>query len=241
MTRPWWYSWGGWYDWNYDSGYRYGRTRYVSITVPSDDNYEDGYDDGYDRGYENGAEDASGLRDARRRDTIFKKSSDGPRPRVDKTRVSAKAEFNTQMEKGASNLATGDYRGATKAFKEAVILSPESAAAKYRLSLSALADGKTTFAAFALRRAMDLDGPMINARDMLPEAGDLDRLLESLRADIEKAPEDYDLLLLDGFYQLQAGNAKAAAISLDKTLQQDPDNKRLKSWYAEALDALSNE
>lgn len=240
VNQPYWYSYSRWYDYR-PYGYGYSSLVYDDLY---DDGFDDGYDRGYNRGYNDGAEEASGLKDDRRRDSI------GPaaRPRVpdsgaDRAKGSAVVEFRREMKRGADALGQADFVAATKAFKEAAILDPESADARYMLSVSALAEGKYAFSAFALRRAMALDpeGSNLDLVRMFgtPEAVKAQR--DRLHADMQKSPEDEDMLLLKGFTALRSGDARTAAEALDKLVGLNPQDKAAARLHKEALERLENE
>lgn len=236
VSRPYWYGYTRWYDWR---PHRYG---YVSLAY--DSVYDEGYGEGYNRGYEDGAEDSSAYRDDRRREKI----GTVPRPRVpdssaDRERGDAGTEYRHQMGRGSEAFEAGDYRGATTAFKEAVILNPRDAEARYGLAMSAFAEGKYAFSAFALRRGVTLD-PAGSNIDLAAAFKGPDRLavyLRHLDAELERHPSDADLLLLRGFASLRAGEASRAATMLDAVRQQHPHDEAAKILHTQAMEALENE
>ncbi|MCC6464767.1 MAG: tetratricopeptide repeat protein [Planctomycetes bacterium] len=239
VSRPYWYDYWAWYDWR---PYRYGYTTLVYDSL-YDEGYDDGYGRGYNRGYEDGADDASGLRDDRRRDRIGGERARHPEPELDRARADASTEYRYQVEQGLAGVARGDHDAATRAFKEAAVLAPESADARYLLSVSAFAQGKYALSAFALRRAMKLDAAGRNL-DLArifgsPEAARTYR--DRLQAELARHPDDEDLLLVQGFVSLRMGDAKAAAAALDAALRESPDDAAVKLLQKEALDALENE
>ncbi len=240
VCRPYWYGYTRWYDY---SPYRYG---YVSLVYDSlyDRGYDAGYDRGYNRGYEEGAEDATGYRDDRRRDEIGSK----PRPRVpdseiDKAKADAAEEYRYEMSRGTEAFGNGDFKTATRAYKEAVILNPDSADARYSLAISAFAEGKYAFAAFALRRGVNLDYEA-GKIDMARVFGDPARLkdyVSALESELAMYPEDSDLLLLSGYLALRSGDASAAADRLDRALKAAPQDAAARALQREAMEALENE
>lgn len=239
VNRPYWLGYSRWYDYR---PYGYGYTSLVYEDL-YEDGYDDGYDRGYNRGYHDGADDAGGLRDDRRRDSIGKPA----RPRLpdsaqDRAKGNALAEYRNEMNRGGDAFNQGDYARATKAFKEAAILDPESADARYMLSVSALAEGKYAFSAFALRRAMALNaaGNNLDLPKMFggPDAVKAQR--EALQRDLDRASDDADLLLLKGYIALRSGDARVAAEALDKALQHNPQDSAAKQLHKEAMEALEN-
>jgi len=239
VNRPYWLGYSRWYDYR---PYGYGYTSLVYEDL-YEDGYDDGYDRGYNRGYNDGAEEAGGLKDDRRRDSIGKPN----RPRMpdstaDRAKGNALAEYRSEMNRGGDAFNKGDYLKATKAFKEAAILDPESADARYMLAASAMAEGKYAFSAFALRRGMALDakGSNLDLPKMYggPDAVKAQR--EAIQRDLDRAPDDADLLLLKGFVALRSGDAATAAEALDKALQHNPQDAAAKHLHKEALDALEN-
>ncbi|MBX3474160.1 MAG: tetratricopeptide repeat protein [Planctomycetes bacterium] len=237
VNRPYWYGYTRWYDYR---PYSYG---YSSLVYDDlyDDGYDDGYKKGYNRGYHDGADEAGGLKDDRRRDSIGKAS----RPRVpdaaeERARGNALAQFRTEMNRGGEAFKKGDYSAATRAFKEAAIVNPESADARYMLSTSAMAEGKYAFSAFALRRGMALDaeGSNLDLPRMFggPDAVRAQR--DAIAHELKNSPQDVDLLLLQGFVALRSGDAGAAAAALDKALQHNPQDAAAKKLHREAMDAL---
>jgi len=239
VRRPYWYGYSRWYDY---SPYGYG---YTSLTYDSlyDDGYDDGYDRGYNRGYENGAEDASAYRDDRRRDQIGTK----PRPRVpdssiDRAKTDAAEEYRYEMNRGTESFTNGDFKTATRAYKEALILNPDSADARYSLAISAFAEGKYAFSAFALRRGIALE-PKSSNIDLQKVFGDpvkFQEFNERLDKELTENPEDPDLLLLSGYVALRTGDASAAAQKLDHALEVAPQDNAAKVLHREALDALED-
>ncbi len=233
VNRPYWYGYTRWYDWR---PYAYG---YTSLSY--DSIYNDGYDDGYNRGYEDGAEDSGAYRDDRRRDRIGSAPTPGtPQPEKDRQRTNAAEEYQVEMTRGTEAFARGDFAAATKGFKEAAIIDPRSAEARYSLSVSAFAQGKYAFSAFALRRAVVLDASKSNL-DLPAAFGGPEVLkgyVEHLESELKTAPSDPDLLLVHGFVMLRTGDAAAAAESLDKALAILPQDRATKTLHEEALNAL---
>ncbi|MBZ0134841.1 MAG: tetratricopeptide repeat protein [Planctomycetes bacterium] len=232
VSRPYWYGYSRWYDYN-----PYGYS-YVSLS------YDSLYDDGYTRGYYDGADDASSYRDDRRRDEIGKT----PRPRVpdssiDRARTDAAEEFRHEMSRGTESFQNADFKQSTRAFKEAVILSPESADARYSLAVSAFAEGKYSFAAFALRRGIALE-PEASNIDLPAVFGDrvvLEGFITELQDELKDNPEDPDLLLLGGYVALHTGDASSAAELLDRAMRADPDDKAGEYLQRQAMKALEDE
>ncbi|MCB9893985.1 MAG: tetratricopeptide repeat protein [Planctomycetes bacterium] len=240
VLRPYWYGYSRWYD------YRPYSYSYVSLNYDSlyDDGYDDGYGKGYNRGYEDGADDASGYKDNRRRDQIGSK----PRPRVpdssiDRAKTDAAEEYRYEMNRGTDAFTSGDFKTATKAYKEAVILNPESADARYSLAISAFAEGKYAFAAFALRRgvALDAEKSRIDLERVFGDPVVLKDYVDSLNAELKDNPEDPDLLLLSGYVALRTGDASAAAERLDRALKQSPQDTAAQQLQREAMKALEEE
>lgn len=239
VCRPYWYGYTRWYDYH---PYRYG---YVSLVYDSlyDDGYDDGYGRGYNRGYEDGADDASAYKDDRRRDEIGSK----PRPRVpdseiDKAKTDATEEYRYEMSRGTEAFGSGDFKTATKAYKEAVILNPDSADARYSLAISAFAEGKFAFSAFALRRgvALDADASKIDLPRVFGDPMKLKGYNDALEAELAEYPEDADLLLLAGYVALRSGDASGAAEKLDRALKAAPQDTAAKTLQREAMEALEN-
>lgn len=236
VSRPYWYGYSRWYDYN-PYGYSYTSLVY-------DDLYDDGYDDGYRRGYYDGADDTSAYRDDRRRDQIGKT----PRPRVpdsdiDRARTDAAEEYRYEMSRGTEAFKTGDFKKSTKAFKEAVILSPESADARYSLAVSAFAEGKYSFAAFALRRgiALEPEGSNIDLQAVFSDPVVFNSFIEDLQGELADDPEDPDLLLISGYVALRTGDASSAAELLDRAMKADPQDKAGEYLQREAMKALEEE
>lgn len=236
VNRPYWYGYSRWYDYN-PYGYSYTSLVY-------DDLYDDGYEDGYHRGYYDGADDTSAYHDDRRRDQIGKK----PRPRVpdssiDRARTNAAEEYRYEMSNGTEAFKAGDFKKSTKAFKEAVILSPESADARYSLAVSAFAEGKYSFAAFALRRgiALEPEGSNIDLQAVFSDAVIFNSFIEDLQGELADNPEDPDLLLLNGYVALRTGDASAAAELLDRASKADPQDKASEYLQRESMKALEEE
>jgi cytochrome c-type biogenesis protein CcmH/NrfG len=147
------------------------------------------------------------------------------------------------MDRGLQAFASGDYKTATKAFKEAVILSPDSADARYSLAISAFAEGKYSFSAFALRRGVTLD-PAGSNIDMPKAFGDpvvFKGYVDNLNGELADNPEDADLLLLSGFIALRTGDASAAADKLDRAMQAAPQDEAAKTLHREAMEALERD
>ncbi|MCB9934052.1 MAG: tetratricopeptide repeat protein [Planctomycetes bacterium] len=239
ICRPYWYGYARWYDYH-PYGYSYTSLVYDSLY---DEGYDDGYGRGYNRGYEDGADDASAYKDDRRRDEIGGK----PRPRVpdseiDKAKADAAEEYRYEMTRGTEAFGNGDFKTATKAYKEAVILNPDSADARYSLAISAFAEGKFAFSAFALRRGVSLDAEA-GKIDLARVFGDPVRLQgyrDALNAELADNPEDADLLLLSGYVALRTGDAAAAAERLDRALKAAPQDEAAKALQREAMEALEN-
>jgi hypothetical protein len=236
VSRPYWYGYSRWYDWR---PYRYG---YAALSY--DRIYDEGYTAGYDRGYIEGAEDTSAYRDDRRRDRI----AEAPRPRtpvpsVDRQRGDAATEYRHEMNRGNDAFGKGDFRNATRAFREAVIMNPHSADARYSLAISAFAEGKYAFSAFALRRGitLDEDGSNIDVEAALGGPSVMENHIEMLERDLQQAPTDPDLLLLRGFVALRTGDARTAADTLDRALAALPGDEATQKLHAEAMHALENQ
>ena len=231
VYRPYWRYAPLWYAYQ---PYRYGYTTLVYESL-----YDEGYGSGYDRGYEDGAEDASALHDDRRRDSLDR-IGPRPQPQLDRKRASARTEYVHEMDRGESALARGDYATATRAFKEAAILDPESADARYLLAASAMAERKFAFAAFALRRALTIDSAAGNL-DLVALFGNMETLRQhrnGLDSRLVDEPGNPDLLLLKGFVALRGGDARVAAEALDKSLRQNPEDEAAKKLLAEAMEML---
>jgi tetratricopeptide (TPR) repeat protein len=240
VYRPYWYGYTRWYDYR---PYSYGYSSYVYDSI-YDDGYDDGYYRGYRRGYETGAEDASAYRDDRRRDEIGKE----PRPRVpdsdiDKAKTDAATEYRYEMNRGTEAFENGDYKTATRAYKEALILSPNSADARYSLAVSAFAEGKYAFAAFALRRGVSLDAEagQFDVRAAFRDPVVFDGFVESLQSELSEYPDDPDLLLLSGWVDLRTGDYSSAAAKLDRAVANAPQDGAAKVLQREALDKLEEE
>ncbi|MBX3459526.1 MAG: tetratricopeptide repeat protein [Planctomycetes bacterium] len=233
ISRPYWYGYTRWWDWR---PYSYGYT-VLAYDSLYDDGYRDGYNRGYNRGYEDGAEEATGYGDDRRRDSIGGKR---PQPEHDRARGDAGAEFRHEMSRGNEAFAQGDYAAAAKAFKEAAILNPESADARYALAMAALGNGKYAYSAFALRRGMALhaDGSNIDVAKAFGGPVALKQHMEHMDRELAKAPQDPDLLLMRGFTALRSGDARTAAEMLDRALERAPDDKATHKLHEEALAAL---
>ncbi|MCL4729934.1 MAG: tetratricopeptide repeat protein [Planctomycetes bacterium] len=239
VNRPYWLGYTRWYDYR---PYRYGYTTLVYDNL-YDDGYEDGYERGYNRGYHDGADDASGLKDDRRRDSIGKPARPrGPDASSDRARGNVTAEYRHEMSRGLNAFEKGDYAQATKAFKEAAILDPQSADARYMLAVAAMSEGKYAFGAFALRRGMALDakGSNLDLGKLFggPDAVRAQR--DALARDLSRAPDDPDLLLLHGYVALRSGDAREAANALDRALQHSPQDTAARELHKQALEALEN-
>lgn len=244
IRRPYWYGYSNWYSWR---PYRYS---YVSLVYDSlddgrsySDGWEDGYDRGYNRGYEDGGEDAGALRDDRRRDRIGADRTKRPEPELDRNRTDAATEYRYEMQRGVDAVGKGDYATATKAFKEAVILDPQSADARYSLAVSAMAEGKFAFSAFALRRGVniDLEAGNIDLAKAFGGEVQLDALVAGIDNELATSPTDADLLLLRGYISLRRGDASGAAETLDRALSANPQDKAAKTLHKQAMDALERE
>ena len=240
VSRPYWYGYSRWYDYR-PYGYGYTSLSYDSLY---DEGYEDGYGRGYNRGYEDGGEDTSAYRDDRRRDQIGTK----PRPRVpdssiDRAKTDAADEYRYEMKRGTDSFTSGDFRAATKSYKEALILNPDSADARYSLAISAFAEGKYAFSAFALRRGISLE-PASSNIDLVNVFGDpvkFQGFVDNLNEELEADPDDPDLLLLSGYVALRTGDASGAAQKLDRALENAPQDAAAKTLHREAMEALENE
>jgi hypothetical protein len=235
VSRPYWYGYSRWYDWR---PYRYGYSARVYDRI-----YDEGYSDGYHRGYVDGAEDVSAYRDDRRRERI----ATAPRPRmpdpaVDRARADASTEYRHEMNRGNAAFSEGDFASATQAFREAVILDPNSSHARYSLAMSAFAEGKYAFSAFALRRgiALDPEGSDIDVELALGGPDVLRDHLGMMNRELQAAPEDPDLLLLAGFVALRTGDARRAAELLDRANAALPGDAATRSLYEEAMGELEN-
>ncbi len=240
VSRPYWYFAPSWYAY-YPSSY--GFYRYVYDGVDYSDGYSDGYDRGYDKGYKrgygDGAEDASAFKDDRRRDRV------GVAPRAvtpDSSRdryTDARTEFGRQMTQGHRSFAQGDYEAAVRAYKEAVILEPNSAPAKYELALGSFAAGKYSFGAFAVRRAVAVDAESLKAVTDLRKAYNDNTVfrtqLKALADEAAAHPADGDLQLLLGYVMLFSGDAKGAAAPLEAALKANPQDTTARALYTLAL------
>jgi hypothetical protein len=236
VTVPYWYGYSRWYDWR---PHRYGYTALSYERI-----YDRGYGDGYQRGYVDGAEDVSAYRDDRRRDSIAER----PRPRTpdpsqDRHRADAATEYRVQMNRGDDAFSKGDFRAATRAFREAVVLSPNSSDARYSLAVSAFAEGKYAFSAFALRRGITLtpDDSNIDITVALGGPSNLESHIGMLERELNQHPEDPDLLLLRGFVALNSGDARTAAEMLDRALAALPSDQATKHLHQQAMTALENQ
>jgi tetratricopeptide (TPR) repeat protein len=239
VCRPYWYGYARWYDY---SPYSYSYTTLVYDSL-YDEGYDDGYDRGYNRGYEDGGEDASAYKDDRRRDRIGEKAERTPDSEIDRAKTDAAEEFRHEMNRGTEAFGSGDYKTATKAYKEAAILNPESADARYSLAVSAFAEGKYSFAAFALRRGVALD-PAAGNIDLQAAFKDpvvLKSYTDSLNAELSENPEDADLLVLSGYVALRNGNASEAAEKFDRALKAAPQDASAQELQRQAMKALENE
>ncbi|MDC1143018.1 tetratricopeptide repeat protein [Planctomycetota bacterium] len=235
VRRPYWYGLGLYTA--YPSGYGYSsRSR--------DRVYNEGYDDGYDRGYEEGADESSAYEDDRRRESVYKKGSDYKKKRsIDKRNTSASTEYDHEFDRGNKAFKMGDFKAASKAYKEAVITAPNNADARYGLAISAFAEGKYTYASFNLRKGLTLNADKSDL-DLHAAFGGptiLGDLTDALDSELATFSDDEDLLLLHGYIALQSGDSKAAADSLDKLLTANPDDQVAKELYSKALSALENE
>ncbi len=240
VYRPYWYGYTRWYDYR---PYSYGYSSYVYDNL-YDEGYDDGYGRGYNRGYGDGAEDTSAYRDNRRRDSIGGQTRPRtPDPEIDKAKEDAATEYRYEMNSGTEAFEKGDYGRATRAFKEALILSPKSADARYSLAVSAFAEGKYAFAAFALRRGISLS-PEGSDFDVGAAFGDpvvFEGLVDELNSELTEYPDNPDLLLLSGFIELRSGNASEAARKLDRALAGAPQDNAARVLHEEALEKLENE
>jgi tetratricopeptide (TPR) repeat protein len=236
VCRPYWYGYARWYDYR-PYGYSYTSIVYDSL-------YDDGYRDGYNRGYYDGADDASAYRDDRRRDEIGSK----PRPRqpdssIDRARTNAAEEYRHEMTQGTESFQRGDFKGATRAFKEAVILSPESSDARYSLAVSAFAEGKYAFSAFALRRGIALDpqGSDIDLKAVFSDPVVFSGFTEDLQRELSDNPDDPDLLLVSGYVALRTEDVSRAAQLLDRAIKANPRDRAAEYLHREAMKALEEE
>lgn len=240
VYRPYWYGYSRWYDYRPYS-YGYSSNVYDSIY---DKGYDAGYDRGYNRGYETGAEDTSAWRDDRRRDEI----GQPPRPRVpdssiDKAKTDAATEYNHEMNRGTRAFENGDFKAATRAYKEALILSPNSADARYSLAVSAFAEGKYAFAAFALRRGVSLDAEAghFNVAAAFKDPVVFEGFMDDLERELAEYPNDPDLLLVSGWIDLRSGDYSSAAVKLDRAVANNPQDKAASVLQREALNKLEDE
>jgi len=236
VHRPYWYDYSIWWDYQPTSR---GYSRHVYESLSADEAYDDGYDKGYDRGYENGAEDTSAYRDGRNRESLNR--PDESEKEADRERGDAREEFSREMENGKSAFAAGDYEGAMKAFKEAVILDPTSPDAKFNLGIAAFASGKYSFAAFGLRRGFALNPDAakhpLDLREFYRDHAVLARQMANLAASIEKEA-DADKLLVQGYVRLFTGDAEGAAASLERAISYAPQDEASRKLYAAALEQL---
>lgn len=234
VHRPYWYDYGIW--WDYRPSYL-GYTRYVYENL-YDEGYDDGYDKGYDRGYEDGAEN-NAYRDSRERDSLHRPSREYKER--DRERGNAAEEYSYEMEQGFKAFEAGDYEGATRSFKEAVILDPSSAPAKLNLALAAFASGKYSFAAFGIRRGLaqhkDAARSEVDLRSRYRDGEVLVRQLSDLDKAV-KAEPDADKLLVQGYMRLFTGDAEGAAQSLERAAGYAPQDEAVKALYKAALDKL---
>lgn len=243
VRRPYWYGYSNWYSWR---PYRYSYVSLVYDNIRDDSSYDNGfntgYGRGYDRGYEDGSEDAGALRDDRRRDRIGETRGKRPQAELDRTRTDASTEFAIEMKRGVESFTSGDYVTATRSFKEAVILDPKSADARYSLAISAMAEGKYAFSAFALRRGvnMDFESGNLDLDKAFGGPEQLDALIRRMDTELAGAPADADLLLLRGYVSLRRGDSSTAAEMLDRALSENPRDAAAKVLHKQAMEALEN-
>ncbi len=234
VHRPYWYDYSIWWDYT-PYGLGYSRRIYENLY---DEGYDDGYDKGYDRGNENGAEEGA-YSDGRERESLERPSREDKER--DRERGNAREEFSNEMERGRKAFETGDYEGATRAFKEAVILDPSDATAKLNLALAAFASGKYAFSAFGIRRGLALDesaaSTEFDLRAMYRDGEVLTRQLDDLARMIKKSP-DADKLLVQGYMRLFTGDTEGAAQSLEQALGYAPQDEAAMKLYKAALDKL---
>lgn len=232
VHRPYWYDYSIWWDYT-PYGLGYSRNVYENLY---DEGYDDGYDRGYDRGYENGAE---AYGDNRERESLERPSRE--EKERDRERGNAREEFSNEMEGGRKAFEAGDYEGATRSFKEAVILDPSNATAKLNLAIAAFASGKYAFSAFGIRRGFALDenaaGREFDLRAMYRDSEVLSRQMDDLTKAIKKSP-DADKLLVQGYVRLFTGDSEGAAQSLEQALGYAPQEEAAMKLYKAALDKL---
>jgi cytochrome c-type biogenesis protein CcmH/NrfG len=146
------------------------------------------------------------------------------------------------MTRATKAFTDGDYKAATRSYKEAVILDPNSADARYSLAISAFAEGKFAFSAFALRRGVVLDAEKsrIDLQKVFGDPAVLEGYVDSLNKELKANPGDADLLLLSGYVSLQTGDASAAADKLDRALKAAPQDPAVQQLQRQAMKALEN-
>ncbi|MCC6575044.1 MAG: hypothetical protein IT462_14805 [Planctomycetes bacterium] len=247
VHRPYWSFCPSWYAYypSYYGYYRYAYDELVYDDYEYDDQYDDGFDSGYDKGYKrgygDGADDASAYKDDRRRDKVaVTPRAVTPDPDADREYKGLSSELAYELSRGHKAFRQGDYDTALKAYKEAVILEPNNAGAKYRLALGSFAAGKYSFGAFAVRRAIAVDVDSIKAVPDLRESYSDDAVfkahLKALSDEAAKNADDGDVQLLLGFTLLYSGDARGATAPLEAALKVNPQDAAAKALYAAAMD-----
>ncbi|MFG0317230.1 MAG: hypothetical protein ACF8XB_08160 [Planctomycetota bacterium JB042] len=132
------------------------------------------------------------------------------------------------LEEGAQLFLDGLYAEATDAFRRAMLAAPDNAIPKFAMANGLFALGEYGYAAFLLRRGVEIVPTWPSAGPDLRELyGDEDDLLEhqiALEVTVESLPNDGELRLLAGYVAFFTGDLDTAEHQFRALLALAPDD-----------------
>jgi Flp pilus assembly protein TadD len=168
--------------------------------------------------------------------------ADSPDPAADSAAASS---ASPELKKAIDAIQAGDFPGAQKILSELKTKEPKNAEVAFYSGVAAEGLGKADQAEGEYRKALELDGKLVDAAAnlsaLLIGAEQYDAALKVIKDALASAPDHEGLLNNQAVALLQKGDAKGAVAVYDKLLAKHPDNAEMKVLYAQALLDSGNE
>jgi hypothetical protein len=146
-----------------------------------------------------------------------------------------------QLKAGSEAFKNRDYLGASDAFRKAMLAERNNSVAKFAMAHAQFALGEYGYAAFLIRRAMELrpNWPAIGSdlRDLYSEQADLEEQTLALDSFLKSHPDDLDAWMLSGYVAFFSGDLEKADDAFSGVLAKDA-NDSVASAFEKRIDEI---
>ncbi|MHC5065829.1 MAG: tetratricopeptide repeat protein [Planctomycetota bacterium] len=133
------------------------------------------------------------------------------------------------LELGDFYFKQGRFEEAAESYMRALAYSPDDGSIHFVIADSLFAQGDYHYAAFMIKKALELDPELAQAevdkRSFYEDPALFDRQMETLRKYLEEKPYDAAAHLVMGFNLRFSGDSAGAKLALARVLEIDPDSR----------------